>query len=382
MARGDGRLRLRSRTQGWCPRCDEVRAARPGAACPACGQAGLLAVPAAQPGQPRASLGHRAGSRLRALLPAARTGGVVALVVAAVAGAFAAGRLTRETPSAAGAAPATTAPPFAESGLVTARRDLGWRADDQGVTVTVRRATAGVGFTRLQLNVAGVGRRRLVAAIDGLRVQDADGNDLLPGGEVTHLNTAGSDPGPGGTVDADVVLDRAIDPNALARVQLRGLTVAEDVVEHLAGVLVDPALQRNLTEDGRFLRRRPDCRDCRVQVRCQDCATVRIAGTAYRRDQVLLLLEPTGPPERSALNPSRRRVAAYGREGGGLELSSWIDGADDEPGAVVAFSALELAARSTDASTRKGRMAFEVEITAEAEQPLRGHWDITQRGPP
>ncbi|HET6749326.1 MAG TPA: hypothetical protein VFL71_08690, partial [Actinomycetes bacterium] len=76
-----------------------MRAARPGAACPVCGRAGLLAVPAAVPGQPRASLGSRAGSRLRALLPAARTGGVVVLVVAAAAGAFAAGRLTRQTPS-------------------------------------------------------------------------------------------------------------------------------------------------------------------------------------------------------------------------------------------------------------------------------------------
>lgn len=381
MAGGDGRRRPTSRRQGWCPRCDEVRAARPGAACPVCGRAGLLAVPAAVPGQARASLGSRAGSRLRALLPAARTGGVVVLVVAAVAGAFAAGRLTRQTPSAAGAAPATTPPPVAENGLVTARRDLGWRADDQGVTVTVRRATAGVGFTRLQLNVAGIGRRKLVAALEGLRVQDADGNDLLAGGGVAHVNTASSDPGPGGTVDADVVLDRAIDPNALARVQLRGLTVAEDVIEHLAGIVVDPQLQRNMTEDGRFLRRRPDCRDCRVQVRCQDCTTIRVAGTAYRLDQVLLLLEPTGPPERSALNPSRRRVVAFSSDSR-LELSSWIDGPDGEPGAVVAFSVLDLAARTTDASTGKGRMAFEVEIAAEAEQPLRGHWDITQRGAP
>jgi hypothetical protein len=368
------------RRQGWCPRCDEVRAARPGAACPACGRAGLLAVPAARPGQPRGSLGSRAGSRLRALLPAARTGGVVVLVVAAVAGAFAAGRLTRETPSATGAA-ATTSPTFADGGLDTGRRDIGWRADDQGVTVTLRRATVGVGFTRLQLNVDGLGRRELVAALDGLRVQDAAGNDLLPGGEVAHVNTAGSDPGPGGTVDADVVLDRPIDLEALARVQLRGLTVAEDLEERLAGVLVDPELQRNVTEDGRFLRRRPDCLDCRVQVRCLDCATIRVAGTAYRLDQVLLLLEPTGPTERSALNPSRRRVVAFSSEGG-LELTSWIDGAVGEPGAVVAFNALELASRNTGASTGKGRMAFEVEIAAEAEQPLRGHWDITQRGAP
>jgi hypothetical protein len=380
MAGDDRRLRRGRRRQGWCPRCDEVRAARPGAPCPVCGRAGLLAVPAARAGQPRASLGSLAGSRLRSLLPVARTGGVVLLVVAAVAGAFAAGRLTRETPSATGAAAATTSPAAADSGLITGRRDIGWRADDQGVTVTLRRATVGVGFTRLQLNVDGLGRRELVAALDGLRVQDAAGNDLLPGGEVAHLNTASSDPGPGGTVDADVVLDRAIDLEALARFQLRGLTTAEDVEEHLAGVLVDPELQRNVTEDGGFLRKRPDCRDCRVQARCLDCTTIRVAGTAYRLDQVLLLLEPTGPTERSALNPSRRRVVAFSSEGG-LELTSWIDGADGAPGAVVAFNALELASRTTGASTGKG-MAFEVEIAAEAEQPLRGRWDITQRGAP
>ena len=36
---------MAGRRQGWCPRCDEVRAARPGTACPACGRAGLLPLP-------------------------------------------------------------------------------------------------------------------------------------------------------------------------------------------------------------------------------------------------------------------------------------------------------------------------------------------------
>jgi hypothetical protein len=77
-----------------------------------------------------------------------------------------------------------------------------------------------------------------------------------------------------------------------------------------------------------------------------------------------------------------------------MELTAWIDGADDEAGtgdagagagaggAVVAFDALNLASGSTDAVTGKGRMAFEVEVAAEAEQPLRGRWDIAQPGPP
>jgi hypothetical protein len=70
-----------------------------------------------------------------------------------------------------------------------------------------------------------------------------------------------------------------------------------------------------------------------------------------------------------------------------VELSSWIDGADGQPGtgdaaAVVAFSALDLAGGSTDPVSGKGRMAFEVEVAAEAEQLLRGRWDIAQPGPP
>jgi hypothetical protein len=375
---------MAGRRQGWCPRCDEVRAARPGARCPACGRAGLLPLP---DDRPRASLGRRAGGRLRALLPVARSVGVVALVAAAAAGAFAVGRLTRTAPSAGPAAAATTTlPAVAEAGPVTGRRDLGWRADDRGVTVTLRGVSVGVGFTRLELNVAGLGRRLDVAGVDGLRIQDAAGKDLLPDGEVAHVNTASSDVGEGGAVDAEVVLDRAIDRQALARVQLRGLTLAQDLDEHLTGVLVDPQLQRHLSEDGEFFRRRPECPSCRVRLRCDDCRTIAPAGTVYRRDQVLLLLEPVGPLQRSALNPSRRRVIVFSTRGQ-VELRSWIDGADGQPGAgdagaVVAFSALELATGSTDAVSGKGRMAFEVEVAAEAEQPLDGRWDIAQPGPP
>jgi hypothetical protein len=370
---------MAGRRQAWCPRCDELRAARPGTACPVCGRAGLLAVPA-QPGQPTASPRARAGARLRGLLPATRVGAVALLVVAAVAGAFTVGRLTRSTPTATAATTATTLPGLAQGDTVTDRRQVGWRASDRGVTVTLRAVTVGVGFTRLELNVAGLDRRLPgVNALQGLRVEDAKGNDLLPGGEIAHINTANSDPGLGRSVDTDVVLDRAIDHRALARVQVRGMTIAENVNEHLAGELVDPQLQRNLTEDGRFLQRRPDCPSCRVKVACMDCSTIRVAGTAYHRDQVLLWLEPVGATERSGLNRTLRQVVAFSGDGG-MELTSWIDGADDDRGAVVAFNANELANRSTDADTGKGRMAFDVAISGEAEQPLRGRWVITQPG--
>ena len=82
--------------QAWCPRCDEVRAARPGAACTVCGRQ-LLAVPPARPGQPLPGRGQRVARRLRAMAPAAAAAGVALLVLAVVASAFAAGRLSRTT---------------------------------------------------------------------------------------------------------------------------------------------------------------------------------------------------------------------------------------------------------------------------------------------
>ncbi|HEX8135329.1 MAG TPA: hypothetical protein VF880_18105, partial [Actinomycetes bacterium] len=229
--------------------------------------------------------------------------------------------------------------------------------------------------TRLEFTVDSFGRRLPgVTALDGLRVQDAAGNDLLPGGEIAHINTASSDRGSGGSVQLDVVLDQAIDLKALAQVQVGGLTIAQTFNEHLDGVLVDPELQRHVTEDGAFLRQRPSCPDCRVRVHCTRCRTIRVAGTAYHRDQVLLWLEPVGPARRSGLDALQAAVVFGGA--GGLQLDSWIDSQQDQDGAVVAFDANQLANRTTD-SRGKGGMAFDVAVTIEAEQPVRGRWVLS-----
>jgi hypothetical protein len=362
--------------EAWCPRCDELRAARPGTPCPVCGRAGLLALPA-RPGPPSASLRVRAARRLRGLLPATRTGGVVLLLLATVAAAFAAGRLTRSTPTATAALPVTTLAGFGEDGPITDRRTFDWQADDQQLTVRLNAVTVGVGFSRLEFVVDSFGRRLPgVTALDGLRVQDATGNDLLPGGEIAHINTASSDRGAGGSVELDVVLDRAIDLKALARVQVRGLTIAEAFNEHLDGVLVDPELQRNRDEGGRFLQQRPSCPDCRVRVDCTRCRTIRVAGTAYHRDQVLLWLEPVGPTRRSGLDALQGAVV-FGGDRGGIQLDSWVDSQEDQDGAVVAFDANELANRTTDAGG-KGTMAFGIAVSIEAEQQVRGRWVLTR----
>ncbi|MFL6218609.1 MAG: hypothetical protein ACJ742_08680, partial [Actinomycetes bacterium] len=64
--------------QAWCPRCDEVRAARPGTACPVCGRR-LLTMPPARPGRPPPGPAARAARRRRALAPRARAVGVALL---------------------------------------------------------------------------------------------------------------------------------------------------------------------------------------------------------------------------------------------------------------------------------------------------------------
>jgi hypothetical protein len=361
--------------EAWCPRCDELRAARPGTSCPVCGRAGLLALPS-QPGPPGASLRVRAARRLRGLLPATRTGGVVLLVLAAVAAAFAAGRLTRSTPTAAAAPPATTLVGFGQDGPITDRRTFDWQADDQQLTVRLHAVTVGVGFSRLEFEVDSFGRRLPgVTALDGLRIQDAAGNDLLPGGEIAHINTASSDRGNGGSVELDVVLDRPIDLKALAQVQIRGLAIAEVYNEYLKGVLVDPELRRHPTEDGSFLQQRPSCPDCRVRVDCTRCRAIRVAGTAYHRDRVLLWLEPVGPTRRSGPD-ALQAVVVFGGDSGGVELDSWVDSQEDQDGALVAFDANALANRTPDHG--KGGMAFDVAVSIQAEQQVHGRWVLSR----
>jgi hypothetical protein len=363
--------------QAWCPRCDEVRAARPGADCPVCGRR-LLAVPAERPGQPRPGQADRLLGRLRALAPAAAAVGVALLVLAVVASAFAAGRLTRTTPSAPAAAPATTVPGFLDEGPETGRRDFNWDARDAGITLELRSITVGTTFTRLELHVDGVPSGREVSALDRLRVRDLDGRDLLAGGVIDHIATAASRPASGGGIDTEVVLDRPLDQGAVASVELAGLTVARPVTEELRASLHDPQLQRRLGDDHddvEWLRGRNDCPGCRLQVSCPDCRTVRVTGTAYRRGRVVIAVDAVGRTAGSALSPVRRRVLVTDKDGI-TELPGWID-ADGASG-VISFGADLLEVIGLRAPDEP--MAFRVAVLALAEQTLRGTWTIREAG--
>lgn len=366
--------------QAWCPRCDEVRAARAGAACPVCGRQ-LLAVPPARPGQPQPGQADRLARRLRALFPAAAAVGVACLVLVVVASAFAAGRLTRTTPSAPAAAPTSTTPDLLDDeGPDAGRRDVNWQASDGGITVKLRSLTVGTGFSRLELHVDGVRRGREISALERLRIRDAAGRDLLARGELATIATAASRPNPSGGVDTEVVLDRPLDLPAVASVELGGLTVGREVVELLDGSLLDRELQRragDAPEDGAWLAERRGCPGCRLQVACQDCRTIRVVGRAYRRGRVLIAVEALGPVEQTALNPSRRRVLVTG-DGGVVELTAWIDGTGGS--AVISIGADVLAATRLGDPDDVQPMPFIVRVQAEAEQAIRGAWTIRQGG--
>jgi hypothetical protein len=365
--------------QAWCPRCDEVRAGRPGAACGTCGRQ-LLAVPPARPGQPQPGWADRAARRLRTLAPLAGAAGVALLVLVVVGSAFVAGRLTRTTPSAPAAAPTTTVPGFLDEGPETGRRDFNWEARAGRIAVKLRSLTVGTGFTRLELHVDGVRRGREVSALQGLRIRDADGRDLLAGGRVASIATAASRSNPTGGVDAEVVLDRPLDLNAVASVELAGLTVGRSVEEWLKGSLLDRELQRRAADtldDSSWLTRRASCPECRVRVACQDCHTIRVLGYSYRRGRVTVAVEALDRVERTALNPSRRRVLVTS-EGGVVELTGWIGGTGAT--AAISVAADQLAGTVLGDPDAGQPMPFEVRVQAQAEQTIRGGWTIRQAG--
>ena len=142
-------------------------------------------------------------------------------------------------------------PGFIDEGPETGRRDFNWKAQGGGLTVELRSLTVGTGFTRMELRVNGVRRGRAVSALQHLRIRDADGGDLLADGEIARIDTAGSRPAPGGGIDTEVVLDQPIDLQAVAAVELAGLTVGRNVRERVGGTLVDaePGAGRRHRED-------------------------------------------------------------------------------------------------------------------------------------
>jgi len=130
-------------------------------------------------------------------------------------------------------------------------------------------------------------------------------------------------------------------------------------------------------DDSSWLAERRSCPDCRLRVACQDCRTVRVVGKAYRHGRVLIAVEALDQVERTALNPTQRRVVVTG-DGGAAELTAWIDGTGGS--AVISVGADVLAATRIGDPDDGQPMPFDVRVQAQGEQAVRGAWTIRQAG--
>jgi hypothetical protein len=363
---------MAGRHQAWCARCDELRAARPGAACPVCGRR-LLPVPAARTAEPRHGPTSRAAARLAASLPALRAASTGLVVLAVVAGAFAAGRVTRSTPS----TPSATVPAFAEAGPQAGHREYGWRAGPvAGVTVALDAIDVQAASSQIELNVTGLAADEAVATVHGLRIQDAAGGDLVAPALLADLSPVGGQRLRGALgVDTDLPVAAALDWKQVARVSVAGLTVSRLVSAQLRGAILDRDLRRRTDQQPQEADRLASaCGSCRLQVACGACRTVRLVGSDYPRPAVVLVVAPRGPPASSAAGAAgEAKVTAVPD---GSELISWRDTAPDGTTAI-GFDARELA---RDSAKGAARMRFSVELTADATRELRGPWTITPPG--
>ena len=175
-----------------------------------------------------------------------------------------------------------------------------------------------------------------------------------------------------------MVLDRPVELQAVAALELGGLTLGRIIRDELAGSLHDPELQRrsgDSEDDTQWIATRRGCPGCQLRVACEDCTTLRVIGSAYRRGRVLVTVEALDQVEETTLNPSRRRVLVNG-EGGFSEVPVWMDGSGGT--AVISIAADILAASRFGDGDEP--MPFEVIVRAQSERVVRGTWALGQAG--
>lgn len=356
-----------ARRQAWCPRCDELRPARAGSPCPACSST-LLRLPSAERRPTPAGWWDAATGRLRALLPAARTLAAGLAVVAVVAGAFAAGRVTRTTPSAGPVASSPTETTGDDLGPAT-RGDLtyGWPSPERNqLSLTLQRIQVRERGSTLTVRVDGLADGETVMGLRGVSVTDKDGGQLLRGGPVGFAPA--SDDGRGGP-EAEVLVRSPVDRlAAVAAVTVQGIFVTNQVLEEAEGTLVHPGLRPS--DESIEVKVPPaTCRGCGVKVRCRNCPTMAVAASDYRRRDVVILLTPKGPLTRSVLSGGPQVTIANALTDIQPTVSSGPDGTT-----AVRFDGASLAADSP------GRYKFMVSVQGHLEREVSGPWRMS--GPP
>jgi hypothetical protein len=366
------------RRQAWCPRCDELRGARPGSPCPVC-SASLLPLPGVSRAAAWRGGRDALAERLRSVLPAARAVALAAVALALVAGAFAAGRSSRPSSTASAAAPSTTQAggrALPGGGFSTdVSRVFGWGALRGGVTLTLNRITATGTATRVTLEVSGLEREWTFGGVIGLRLTDSAGRqlaigtpgDALPADEVQNLG--------GGSMTGTLTLGQRIDPNGVAGVTVAQVIELRRSSETLRGALVDAELKRQMdSSPQQALVRKGTCPGCSLELACLQCETVRVAGASYRDGRVVVLLSQTRRPASGESLADADISVSTGGPGG--QVGSFEDTA--EGGDTV----VEFAARDLAASTPRGqrRMPFEVVARLMRSDLVAGPWQIDQRG--
>jgi hypothetical protein len=359
----------------WCPRCDEVRQARPGSACPACSArlVGLphLSGPAPWWGRPAALL-----QQARPLLPALRAVAAGAVLLALLAGAFVAGRGSSPA-GAAPAAPASTTPSTLTlpggrqlSGSI---RTFGWRAQQGQVSLLLRSMFTTGDTTGVTFEALGLDSEWSVETVGDLRVLDNQGREVALTRVDQDLPVLRSRESARGVTMVTVLLQHRIDPSSVVRVSVGRLVLMQEFDERLAGILVDKDLKRRI-DDQQGQSRPPtspaSCPSCRLQVGCDTCRTVRVAGTTYRHGQVALLLASTGRAAGESLAGADVIVSGPGGQIGSLDTT--LDGGDT----VVTFDGQELAATTEFGQTS---MRFDVTATLSRARVVQGPWEIDQR---
>ncbi len=355
--------------QAWCPRCDELRSARAGSPCPACSST-LLRLPSAERRPTPAGWQAAATGRLRALLPAATTLAVGLAVVAVVAGAFAAGRVTRTTPSAGPVASVPTETASDDSGPPTGGDSVyRWTSRQQGkLTLTLERIQVREQGSTLTVDVDGLAPGEAVMGLRGVSITDKDGGQLLRGGPIDYAPTTDSGTDGGAT---EVILRSPVEPlAAVAAVTVQGVFVTDQTAEEAEGTLVHPGL-RPSDEPIRPETPPVSCPGCRVSVRCTRCRTMQVAASDYRRRDVVILLTPKGPRAQSVLGPDVVEVTIVNAT---TDIQPTVSTGPDGTTAVR-FPAEALASDGGG-----GRHDFLVSVQSHLEHQVVGPWRM--RGPP
>ena len=357
--------------QAWCPRCDEVRQARPGRPCPVCASE-LLAVPSAsggprRPAMPRLDLRGRAGGARGQLLGAARAALAGLAAVVLVAGAFLAGRVTRTS--------ATAAPTVAAATPTTIdnddRRGLRGQAYNWsstaigGIELTLNTISAGDRSTTLRLEASGVPDGRSIDAVHGLSVTDSAGHQLLGREPLREVPARGS-PFGGNELALVTVEEPLADKAAVRQVQVDAVTFSNQMEEDLAVTVVDPRLRKQppATEGA--------CPSCKLDVRCKSCATISVAGATYEQGSVVLLLAPKGPLGRSVLGGPGDPSLLVTEAEFGNQLQPAVD-REDGGVTAVRFPTDQLA------PSGEPRRQLLVIVTNELAHTVKGPWRMRAR---